>query len=393
MPYPGLLYPPFYPGQQLANPTDPPTWFPAPQPGWRCIATRINGDGTETPLTYTLPVQGLKYREDLSGPGAINGTLTPEHPDIPGDWFLPWRTGIYVEESGLIRAGAILNKRPTQGPNLQLNCVGFTGFPVGQPFDGVYRRVGEDPADIFRFIWGHLQTQPHKNLGLFWNDTKTKIRIGDVPLPEGKTKPGNDGPYTLNWWETDDLGAELGALAAFFDYRVDHEWGGPNGDKILHKGTIGYPRLGAELDVRIVVGENIFEQPQIDYHGDMYATEVIVLGAGEGRDMCHGSAQRPTNHLGKTVTISDDSLTTNGQCDRRARQELALRGGDPDISQIELLDHPHAPVGTIRPGDDVRVTTRQGWEDRLDIWVRVLSKEVTVETGRTVLDVTRVERV
>lgn len=392
MPYPGqLLFPPFTPGlvPHVAEPY---------VPGWRCIATRLNGDGTETPLDFNIPLQGLKYRDDLSGPGSISGTVTPEIPRLKQDeWFLPWSTALYVEESGVIRAGYILTKRTVQGPDMTLEGVGFTGYPVNQPYKGVRSTVYGEITTEFRHIWDHIQAQEGKNIGLVWDDSVlTDLTVGtpaeqnDFETSSGEQVSFESGPYKLNWWSTDDLGSELDKLAEAFDYQVTHKW---DGEQIRHEGIIGYPTLGARLDHRIVVGENIFQEPQIDWHGDMYASEVVVLGSGEGRDMRRGTAARDTGRLGRTVTISDDSLTSNKQCEQRARRELKLRMGDPDISQIELLDHPHAPIGSVNTGDEIRVQTPHGWEDGIDLWVRVLSKETAPFEGKTVLDVARVERV
>ena len=80
---------------------------------WRYIASRLNGDGTETFLSYDVPLSGGQTTTALSGPGGINGTITPEIAALQDEYgrpiLEPWSTAIYAEVDGQIRGGAILS--------------------------------------------------------------------------------------------------------------------------------------------------------------------------------------------------------------------------------------------------------------------------------------------
>lgn len=370
--------------------------------GWRYLATRLNGDGTETFLSNDVPLQGAQLREDLSGPGGITGTISPEVAHLKtGDGepvFVPWSTAIYAEKDGHIRAGAILADLDESGPNLSLDCMGFSGYLQGQPYNGDLSRVQVDPLDMARHLWQHKQGLAGGNLGLVLEGTKSPVRIGteaeqrEFTTSNGETVSFEAGPYTLAWWKTHDMGREFDDLAAStpFDYRVVHAW---DGEAISHTLRVGYPTLGRRRhDLRFMVGENVFTVPQIDYSGDEFASEVVVLGAGEGRKMVRGSAPRVTGRLHRAVVVQDKTLTSKKTADAAAARELAARLGDADVDEITALDHPHAPIGSYDVGDEILVQSRQGWTDDLNLWVRILAITTEPEKNHSVLTVARVEK-
>lgn len=371
--------------------------------GWRHIATRLNGDGTETLLTGDVPITGATHREDLSGPGEIRGTIAPEIARLKTDKdepiFVPWSTAIYAEKDGHLRAGGILDGFKERGPNLTLSCVGFTGYLQGQPYNGIRSEVDVDPLDMARHLWQHKQAMTGGNLGLLLDSTKSPVRIGSVlEQVEFTTDAGEEvsfeaGPYTLQWWKTYDMGREFDDLAAStpFDYRVTHEW---SGEKIVHRLRLGYPNLGRrQHDLRFMVGENVFTTPEIDYSGSQFASEVVVLGAGEGRKMIRGTAPRVTNRLHRAVVVQDKTLTTKKAANALAARELAERLGEADVSQIVVPDHEHAPIGSYDVGDEILLQSRQGWTAELNLWVRILAIITAPEKNHCTLTVARVEKV
>jgi len=246
---------------------------------WRFIASRLNGDGTETFLDYDLPIAGAEINRELSGPGGITGTIAPEIAQLVGEdgepILVPWSTVIYAEENGVIRDAAILESLTENGPVLDLDAVGFTGYAKDEPYTGVYTTYRTDPLTIVRHVWSHIQDKKGANLGVEVDAlSATPVRLGipeDPKLTAAKSAEGSalaaydqarkaynasktaanklamenakkaldkakdetskikDGaakPYALNWWEHFDLGGELDTLAADtpFDYRMDHSW-------------------------------------------------------------------------------------------------------------------------------------------------------------------------
>lgn len=362
--------------------------------GWRFIATRLNGDGTETPLDYNIPLTDPKITYDLSGPGQITGTITPETSRLQKDGrplFLEWSTAIYAECDGHIRGGGILTDLTEDGPSLAITAPGFTTYPAGQPYTGSYSQVGVDPLVVVRHIWAHLQGKPGGNIGLQIDDTTSTVRLGTTANPDDT----ESGPYVLAPWKTTDLGAVLDELAENtpFDYRIDHAW---DGDQITHQLVIGAPTLGArKTNLRFVVGENIFAEPGLAYGGKNYASGVLLVGAGEGRDMIAQVAEQTPVRLRRIAVVEDKTITTKAKGLAAAETESKLRSGLADFTQdLVVTDHPNAPLGSYTVGDEIPVTTaRKGWTNGQTIWVRILSLTLDPDTGTTSITVIRPEKV
>lgn len=395
--------------------------------GWRYLATRLNGDGTETFLSNDVPLQDPAITEDLSGPGGIDGRLSPELERLTGPdgrpLLVPWSTALYAEKDGVIRGGAIVSDMGENGPVLVPQSVGFTGYLQDQPYTGDQSWLFTDPLSIARHIWSHVQGKAQGNLGLAVDGTSSPVRVGLPESPvdlgtvsdavwdrlmgmgwigkkdDGKERlyaPEDDGakpePFTLSWWKDHDLGAVFDKLAAEtpFEYKVEHEW---SGETLAHRLRLGYPTLGARLtEPSFVTGINILEIPQVDYDGDDYASEVVVLGAGQGRKMIRGSSTRTTDRLYRAAVVQDKAATTKKAATATAARQVAARLGDPDLSTFVVTDHPNAPLGSFSPGDEILVQTRGGWGTARDIWVRILSITTRPDQGRATVTATRVEK-
>ncbi|MGL3804726.1 hypothetical protein ACSYDW_01375 [Paeniglutamicibacter sp. R2-26] len=359
--------------------------------GWRYIARRLNGDGTETGLDGEVPLSGVELTEDLSGPGGITGSISPEiarlkSRDAP--LLVPWSTAIYAECDGQIRAGAILVDLDDSTPELKLDCVGFTGYAAGIPYTSEKVFIKQDPLDIARHIWEHIQDHKNGNLGIKPDTTSSRVRIGDDP-----NDPDAKDPYRLIWFQDHDLGAEFDKLAADtpFEYRMQHVWAG---EDIAHRLVLGYPRLGRRrTDLRFVVGENIGLAPPIDYDGSEYADEAIVLGAGEGREMIRGTLSRNSGRLRRPVVVMDKNIRAVKDAVARAGREVAWRLGSEDITQIDVRDHDHAKYGTYQVGDEILIETAPGWSEPLALWCRVLSIGFKPESNVATISVARADKV
>jgi hypothetical protein len=153
----------------------------------RYFATRLLGDGTEKLLAEALPIGGGRTTQVLTGHNSLQGTITPELARLQtttGPLFEPWSTCIYAEVDKVIVGAGILNTIDTTGPQLTLDCVGFTAYPDGMPYIGEWSRIGVDPIAAFRQAWAHLQTQPAGNLGLDVDTTAASpVRLGKPGVP------------------------------------------------------------------------------------------------------------------------------------------------------------------------------------------------------------------
>jgi hypothetical protein len=396
---------------------------------WRYFATVLKGDGTETPVDQDIPLGDVSFTEELSGAGVLTGTLAPE----TGRFYLgfkdelpllrPWLNAVYAEADGQIRFGGILADISDEGPKLVLDVVGFTAYANDQPYDGEWSKVNIDPLDAAREIWAHLQSKPQGNIGLKVDGLKSPVRIGtetkettstftsgsgsstsvngntgEVTVRPGTQTSGSKTtitpiPYDLVWWKTNNLGNEFNKLAKEtpFDYRVEHTW---VGDTINHALKFGYPTLSAvRNDLRFVAGENVFAVPKLEYDGDEYASEVMVLGTGEGRKMIRSVSKAPApGRLRRILAVSDPGANNAATAKSRADRELKLRTGDVDVTEILVIDHPHAPLGSYGVGDVIQVGTTEGWSQVLNLSSRILSITTEPERGISRLKLLRTDR-
>ena len=218
-----------------------------------------------------------------------------------------------------------------------------------------------------------------------------------VDMPTGTTTPAPADPttdpaentpvfeadaYKLNWYTNLDLASDIDSLAGDtpFDWHVVHWWD-EQGD-LRHHIRLGYPRLGRRREeLRFVVGENILTAPSVERDGAEYANEILVMGAGEGSTQKHGRAyRREDGRIRKVITISDPSLKTDADCIARASSELAKRFNIDDIADVVLIDHPHAPLGSVDLGDEILVEGDIGWID-FSAWCRVVSRTMSPDDG------------
>lgn len=366
--------------------------------GWRYLAYRMNGDGTKTLIDNDVPLSGASLTWTLSGADALSATITPEVARLKGVYGLPildpWSTAIFAELDGQIRHGSIIDTPLAAGDHsLAAEAVGFSGYPTGQPYTANRSRVRTDPLVEARHIWDHLQAQPGGNLGVVLDPTTSPIRIGEPARDvEFTTGAGEQvefeaGPYTLAWWKTADLGAEFEKLATFtpFDFRTEHTWNADRTD-IDHRIRLGYPKLGRRRpDLRLQIGENVVEVPGVEILSEDYASEVLMLGAGEGRDMIRATATKATGRLRRAATATDKSLRGRGAAQRAAEAEVDARTGRRTVRDLVLsASHPHAPLGSFELGDELQLRGSAGWGGELSKWVRVVEITITPEQADTV---------
>lgn len=367
---------------------------------WRYIATKLNGDGTETFLDTNVPLSGVEVHNVVNGHGGLKATITPESAALKrgnDHIFTPWSTALYAEQDGQIRGGGILKDFDDDAPRLQIDCVGHTGYLDDMPYTGHKSIERDDPLKVSRHLWDHTQGRKNFNLGVtFSGDTKSRdMFIGDTDLA-ATTTPTKVTPYVLAYWQTHDLAKEFELLASIapFEYTMGHAW---NKDKtsITHTLTYGYPRLGnRRTDLRFVVGENVFEQPQFKTGGDSYASNVVVLGAGEGSKMMRAETADPTPaRLGRYAVVIDKSITTPTAATTRADNERKRRTGTDDITELTITQHPHAKLGSYQPGDDILIQTAPGWTGTRTIWVKILGIVIRPETNTTTIQIQRTEKV
>lgn len=371
---------------------------------WRYIAERLNGDGTSTFLDFNVPLRNVEIEDSLSSPNSFSATISPELGNLKDSdgrpLFEEHSTAIYAEKDGEIRGGGILAHSGFEGPEWSLECTGFVGYAKDTPYtgDGIFY-INTDTLDIFRAIWGHIQSQNGSNIGLTFDTQDSGRLIGsELTASEYDPEGGSDGltletqAYKLAWYQDHDLLSNLTGLSeeSPFDFTERHYW---SGDTITHRVDFGVPAIGTRRnDLRFVIGENVFIKPQVERAGDDYADEVYVLGAGEGAKMIRGHAITSRNRLRRVAVITDSSIRSLSKANAVAAAELRWRMSLDDFSGIIVRDHKHADIGSVSVGDEIRVQGRTGWVD-VDAWYRVINRTIRPsEAGAMELGLVRSDR-
>jgi hypothetical protein len=356
--------------------------------GWRYFAQRLLGDGTAELVHPDLPLTNVKIRETLSGPGGLQGTLSPRFSSLLGPNGRPlldeWSTEIVAEEDGVIRGNGILVDSGFKGPDWVVDCATYSIYANKMPYLSSWSGVEVDPLDVVREMWSHIQSQPNGNLGLVVSSLLTGLKVGtELEQVEFDTESGpisfEAGPAKLNWWTTHDLQAEMDKYSREtpFDYVDRAQW---VGDTVAHYLDFGYPRLGRRLnDLRFAIGENV-GIPPIERNGDDYADEILGLGAGEGRTTVMAQVRRNSGRLRRVAVVEDKSARSMKSIRTVAEADLAWRKALEVSSSIDVIDHPNAPIGSVRPGDEIYLQGETDWL-QVDTWYRVLETEIEPEAG------------
>lgn len=219
--------------------------------------------------------------------------------------------------------------------------------------------------------------------------TKAAVTARNKELSAAKKKlsevrGGEADPWTMSWWETLDVGQVIAELARDtpFEWRESSSW---VGGALTHRLEIGYPALGARrTDIRFEVGVNVVAPPPLEE--GPYASEVTVLGAGEGRAMRRGMTSGNPGRLRRAVVVQRKDIRSNDAAGAVARRELAARTGQRVPDTLEVIDHPFAGYGSFRPGDRVYLTGDAGWVV-LAMWVRIKEMTVNCTSGAITLKV------
>lgn len=369
---------------------------------WRYILQAIDGSGTPGAILHPeLPLSDVSITTALNATDELTGSITPFDKAISG-MLTEWGCCVWAEADGQIRGGGILVHTETVGSALNLEFMGLHGYAYGLPYTDLtsYNGVGIDPLDGYRQIWSHIQSQAGGNIGLTIPDTKTGLKIG-VALAQGQFDTVNgpltyeSGPYALNYWDTHDLGKSIDDLAADtpFEFREVHEW---SGDTIVHSMDLAYPRFkNRATSVRFVVGENVILQPTVTKEGDVWASELELLGAGEGRTIVRGYATLPRGaRLRRVAVVEDKTIKSFATANTRAYNLLKARVEIGDITTFTVLNHQLAPMGSVLPGDEIFLSLDYDWQEGEGFWVRIQSVGFSPDEGSNyVLTVVRSDKV
>jgi hypothetical protein len=392
---------------------------------WRYIAMRaLTNDflDWDVPFVATSPP-----KRELSGPGAMQGTINPEYlrlmakPDgLPV--MAEWATALFAEFNGHIRWGGLVSNLSFEGQAMKVSCVGYSAYPNGMPYLGATIRSGAtiakkwaydgkdknhdgyvdgsspkkkmpkrpadtissrwDAYDIVRHIWTHLQNYKMGKLGLTLDKHDSGYKLGAAS--------GKD-PWQLQWWDSPDCGSTITEVMnlAKADYLERHYWDGTK-EKILHHIDLGTKRLGkARSELRFAQGENVIEIATPTYQGDYYANNVYVLGKGTGTKTPRVRVVANDNRLRRAKIITRKSTANVKTLTEYGKKERAKHAQELTIPSIAIRQHVNAPLGSWALGDRILVQVEIPWMGELALWHRIVSEEIDPAGGTAVLSLTR----
>lgn len=132
----------------------------------RFIVERIS-DGAF--LELELPVEVSSASRVLSGAGSFSGTVGVDGGGLrmaSGELLADQRKSLIHEEvDGVIRNSWVVS-RVAFSDVWQIEGKGFSSFLDGYPYEGEYRGIGVDMADVVRHLWAYAQRLPGSNLGV-----------------------------------------------------------------------------------------------------------------------------------------------------------------------------------------------------------------------------------
>lgn len=338
-------------------------------------------------VEWDLPVsEDFTYTRQLTGPTIMQGEFKPEIISVQElglDGFAYW---LHVEIDDQIRASAIFLPPRYEESSLKFTAEGVSAAPHYVTWTTTLSSINIDPFVVVRNIWNHVQADPRSNYGVVVSNNLSGRRLGVAAYTE--TEIDSEGqtvvreiaaePYELMWWEAPNCGEQIDTLASQtpFDYKERAVW---NSDKtdVLHYIDLSYPRVGTPKSDLFFNEENIIEVVPIQEPEDSYASEVIVIGAGEGTATIRGYASENfANRVKKSHVVTDKSISTKARADALAKSELGLRRGRLfEIAEIVIRAiHANASIGEYDVGDDIYVEVDIPWMiSTYGAWYRIAS--------------------
>ena len=184
---------------------------------------------------------------------------------------------------------------------------------------------------------------------------------------------GKPARYALRWWNSTDIGQEIGNIAAEtpFDQYETHAWGDVSKQTVVHRVGFGVPRIGGRrTDLRFAEGENITEPVGVTRDGTGYASDVVGLGAGQGSAQIRAQAAQLDGRLRRMFVYTDQTVFTLSRMQARTQRVLAARRQTDTPATVVIRDHPNARFGSFGPGDDILIQQATGWRQTAT-WARI----------------------
>lgn len=121
--------------------------------------------------------------------------------------------------------------------------------------------------------------------------------------------------------------------------------------------NISYPKAGGVRDDLVFEqGVNILSELKLERDGIEYANAAIGLGAGEGDKAIRETMETTHKRLRRVTVYEDRKIKKKDSILTGMRRELRKRTGELYVTEIEVVDHPLAPMFSWNVGDVIRVS-------------------------------------
>lgn len=294
-----------------------------------------------------------------------------------GQWIIP---EIHTDTHGTIVMGAQLvtdNKIDPESGDMQIDAMGFMGYPKGIPWLENYNPIAIDPAEIVQRIWAHIQNFPHANLGVL-----VEPALFDLELLPGYGFDGSILSFDffaifVRAIEFTDSGDMIASLARDlpFDMVEKVEWN-PGGTEVTKTLEMAYPLGGVQQDnLTFRLGENVLNAERAEEMDIEPVSDIIVRGWRPGKVYTNQLSNLDETRARRVAMEEDVNINSNERAAAWNQRKLTRRNVPKYFSKITIdPNHPNALFGSFTVGDSIYVEADDfPWTGDIAEWHRVLS--------------------
>ncbi|MGW1625792.1 hypothetical protein [Streptomyces sp. NPDC002172] len=341
-------------------------------------------------LADDLPLSEVEFGLARNAAGDFNGQLSPRFAQLVPAQLDSGNMLLTVERDNTLLWGGLVWRTTPEGATYPIEASGWASYlhrrhDIHGNLNGRGPYTNADPCTVVRDVWAYAQSQPDGDLSVRVDSTTSTATVGT-----------STEPYSSDWWEAPvlaDIVDDMAQVDGGPEWTESTSW---SDGRPLGRIQLGWPRLGTRrTDLTFISGINVAATVPVTYDADEYAQVVIALGAGEGRsrrraiDAVRNGRLRLESVLDVPAEKSTDRLSARARTERTSRQILG------EVTEIQVIDHPAAPVGSWQIGDDVRASLHDQWTN-FDGWCRITGWSLRPPQGqdpeRITLTVARADR-
>lgn len=362
----------------------------------------------------------------LSGPNTAQATLLDGLGNMKGSdgkpVFSKFRTELFVEEDGKLIWGGVCTSAAPNGKNgTTVEFVSPSGILQRVPYMEERRWWTSDAIEMINYLVAYASGRRNA-IQVYVDKEKSAYTLGDGQPPSRPTPPARPKgwtmaqyqasaeykrwkaaddawvaqykdykPFELLWWEAPYVGEEIDNICKMFniDYRDTVSWQGPMNPRydIVVRDNI----VRRRADIRLEDGVNLAEALDPTDDEEEFATELIGLGAGEGRSMVRTSVSNPQDdRVYQGVYVSHKSVRNPNTLRALLTPEFnLLNQDDMQVDQATVWDTPgFASVASLQPGDEVSVLSRYT-SPRVSTWRKIVGIARSQDSAKVALELDR----